>query len=371
MDGGRTLRETLHGSLDPFKGLLILIVVLDHNNEAHALIHDFMAPLTFHVLGFLLLPFLVRGARLSTEFALDRFLRYWIPQAFIVTLASILYWMLHRRSEPLARVALDYGAALAIGSAPLVKQSTGFLAYWFLPTLLGVVIVLAAYRSVPAGWRWPIIAIFALCHLLLTERNFPGYFWVPFGLAIVANIFVLGLLLEVITRSRTAFALRWWFPAAFVASYGLLMTQHRWLEVATLEFASLSQFPILVEQDVAGLSGVLTVLLLGGMLANNRIMASLGRHSLMIYLLHPLAYAALASAQSAGGLGTMQEPSVVNGVFSYCFALSVSWGVSALLRRSRLFREWVTPRGWRVWGLLVAIRAIRAGRPLSKSQHLR
>ena len=68
--------------------------------------------------------------------------------------------------------------------------------------LVGLVVVLAAYRSVPTRWRWVPAAFFVACHCFLTAAVFPEYYFVPFGLAIVANVFVLGLMFRAIVASK-------------------------------------------------------------------------------------------------------------------------------------------------------------------------
>src|SRR6478672_8405589 len=98
-----TFREMLTRSVDPFKALLILVVVIDHNDVAHALFPATFRPLTFHVLGFLLLPFLVRQPRLSWMFVLDRFARYWVPYLSIMTVSSLLFWLLYHKGEAPSR----------------------------------------------------------------------------------------------------------------------------------------------------------------------------------------------------------------------------------------------------------------------------
>src|SRR6185437_7754319 len=177
MQAKRTLAEKLQLGIDPLKGMLILIIVLDHSDEAHAFLPGTFRPLTFHVLGFLLLPFLVRGTSLSVGFLRDRLTRYWVPYAFTITLAAILFSLLHRRSDGAARIAFDYVAALLVGSAPLVKQSSGFVAYWFLPTLFGLVVVLGLYRRLSTLWRGVLVALFLVCHAFLNETSFPQYRW--------------------------------------------------------------------------------------------------------------------------------------------------------------------------------------------------
>ncbi len=50
---------------------LILVVVMDHNDVAHAMFPATFRPLTFHVLGFLLLPFLIRQPPFSWAFVFE------------------------------------------------------------------------------------------------------------------------------------------------------------------------------------------------------------------------------------------------------------------------------------------------------------
>ena len=355
------MEQALRAGVDPFKGLLILLVILDHNDQAHALLPRIMDPMTFHVLGFLLLPFLLPGPSLSKELIMDRFARYWIPHAFVVTLAALLFWMLYRRADSIAAMISAYALAIVFGSAPLIKQATGFLAYWFLPTLFGLVVTLAAYRAASANWRWTLLAFFIACHCFLTAGNFPAYRFIPFGLAIAANVFVLGLLLKAIVASKAAYAVRWIAPAIFVVSYGALAWQQDWLEVALLGLAPVTQLRLFLLQDIAGLSGVLTVLLAGNALARHRAIASIGRHSLMIYLIHPPAYIAIVAVEGVAGIHvTSLGGDIAVGAFNFVLAVVASWAAAVVIARTALLRDWITPRRWCEWKPLTAIRGLRA-----------
>lgn len=360
-DANKTLKDVLYGCIDPFKGLLILVVVMDHNDVAHAMFPATFRPLTFHVLGFLLLPFLIGHSRVSKPFILDRLARYSVPQFWILTVSALLLLALHHHSESFARVAQDYLLGLAIGSAPLVKRSSGFLAYWFLPTIFGIVVVLAAYRTVSDRARRVMIGLFVAAHCVLVASYFQAYQWVPFGLAIVANVFVLGLLLAAIVESKAAFALRWLFPIVFVLSYASLVYTNAWLEIAVLEMAPVTRLTTFILQDVAGLSGVLSVLLFADRLKASRAIASIGSLSLMIYLIHPLVYAAWDRAFGIWGWHPGSPGmAAVYGILSYGVALSIAWIAAGLIARSRGLREWITPRGWTGWPPLTPFHATRA-----------
>ena len=360
-DRSLTLGSALTECVDAFKGLLILVVIMDHNNEAHALFPNTFRPLTFHVLGFLLLPFVIGRTRLTREFVLDRLARYWVPQFWILTIAASLLWLLQRRSEGPEEAIRDYVLGLVVGSGPLVKQSSGFLAYWFLPTILGLVIMLAFYRSVGTKWRNVMLVAFVGAHCTLVAIWFPGYYWVPFGMTIVANVFVLGLLFASFTRSRFVYTIRWVIPVAFVLSYGWLVYTAAWLEVAVLEMAPITNLATFIAQDVAGVSGVLVTLLLAHRLRTNSMLASIGRHSLLIYLLHPLVYALLEVARN---LVAWRPASVVAatafGASSYGIALSASWGIAVMIANSRRLSDWLTPRRFDGWPPIAALRTAKA-----------
>ncbi len=345
--GGRTLETALEGSVNPSKALLTLVGVMDHNDVAHAKFPATFRPLTFHVLGFLLLPFVISQLRLSQRFIMDRLVRYWVPQFWILTISALLFWIMQRHSALNSHAARDYLLAIAIGSAPLVKASSGFLAYWFLPTMPGLIAVLALHRSAPARWRGVMLALFVAVHCMLVADYVPGYYWVPFGLAIVANVFVLGLLFEWIAKSRVAYAARWAFPVAFVISYRWLAHSGAWLEVAILQMAPLVRLATFIAQDVAGVSGVVTVMLLADRLKAVAAITSIRRLSLTIYLLHPLVYAALETVlRKVGMLPRSLDTAAAYGLFSYLVAVSVAWAGAALIEKSEPMSRWVTPRGW-------------------------
>ena len=74
-----TFSKKNQGGIDNFKGLLIIIVVMDHNDLMRALAPDLFKPLTFHVLGILALSFILPLKAASLQFFRDRLIRYFSP----------------------------------------------------------------------------------------------------------------------------------------------------------------------------------------------------------------------------------------------------------------------------------------------------
>jgi hypothetical protein len=359
----RNLGDVLGGCIDPLKGLLILVVVLDHNDVAHALFPETFRPLTFHVLGFLLLPFVIKRPPLSRRFVLDRLARYWVPFLAIVTVSSLTFWLFYKGSARPVRALLEYALAVAIGSAPLVKEATGFLAYWFLPAFLGLTVVLGVYQGASAAWRRVMAALFVAAHCLLTRQTFGAYYWVPFGLAIVANVFVLGLILRAVVGSAMAYRARYVFPITFVVSYGWLVQQHTWLEIMVLQTAPITSLATFLAQDVAAISGVVTAVLIANRLHTSRVLAAIGHHSLMIYLFHPLFYVPVTMVLLAAGVQSAPTGvALLLGVASFTAVVLASWAAAALLARSKAMCAWIAPRHWNEWAVVAAARSMVAYR---------
>jgi hypothetical protein len=344
--------------IDTFKGLLILVVIMDHNDVAHVVFPATFRPLTFHVIGFLILPFLVTVPRFSWGLVRDRFIRYWVPFAATMLVSSILFWVIYHRHEPMSRFVVDFLLGVCIGSAPLVKKASGFLAYWFLPALFGTVVVLSFYEKLPARGRMILLTLFIVAHATVVAQSLPGYYWIPFGLAIVSNVFVLGIVVRKIVCARYLHTLRFGFPLAFVVSYGWLVQHDVWLEVMSLRVAVIADTITFIAQDVAAISGVISILLIARSLCTIRFLASIGHHSLIIYLLHPLVYVLVwmgLRAMSAEPL----ERSLVFGLLSYVLAVVGSWFGAICLARSPRIAAWITPRNWSCWGPVAATHSLR------------
>lgn len=345
-----TLKAVLDRNVDSFKGLLIILVTFDHNDFFRELYPDLFGPLTFHVLGFLFLPFLLGQTKLSTQFVLDRIARYWVPFLFVLTLAACAHWWLYQPSFELGSAGVNYLLAGTIGSAPLVKRSAGLLALWFLPALLGTVIVLAIYRSASKSAQFMMIATLSTAHLFVTSKTVPWYGWLPLGLAVVANIFLLGLLVKRLFESASCYKFRLAFAAIWLVSYGLLVHGHFRLEIATLDLASVVEFRTFLLQDSAGIAGMITALLIADLMPRTRILDILGKHSLWIYLLHPFCYVALGQVAHYERLHSWSTFALLGaGMAANALALGSALLGSVIIHRSPSIALWISPRHWLEW----------------------
>lgn len=342
--------DLLQNSLDALKGLLIIIVVMDHNDLLRLLAPDLFRPLTFHVLGFLVLPFLLPVKPVDRHFFRDRLIRYLVPFWWVLSFAALMYAVAFRNGHELGSIVIDWLAAAAIGSAPLVKTASGFYYLWFLPCLAGLVLLLTLFQSLNLHWRYASGAIMALCHASITA--FPAVFltYVPFGLLIVVWVFPLGLLLRRVMTNTTALRMRYWILAVFLGSYSYLMAIRLNLEIMVLDLRSITEPLLFLLQDVNALSGVLVAIWLAAKLKNLRILKLCGQHSLMIYLLHPLIF--FLGYKLAGGANLhLESPALLAaGIGSVVLTISIALALAIAITRIPIARAWLTPKDWTNWG---------------------
>lgn len=263
----------------------------DHNEALRQIYPQLFAPLTFHVLGFLLLSFTFGTKYLSTRFILDRAARYLIPFWWVVTASSVLFSVLYLSKESLPEFFIRWSLAVMIGNAPFVKSSSGLMMLWFMPCLFGLSCLLACYDSLESNSvRYSAIGLAILAHLAIPLMPHTPMLWLPFGLAIAMDIFILDSSGEDCSEwpSRNGGGLFHFRPSSPRMPFLCHVPLH--LEIATLSLAGISSPAYSVLQDVSGMAGFLSVIWLSSMLRHAGWLESIGKQSLLVYLLHPFVY---------------------------------------------------------------------------------
>jgi fucose 4-O-acetylase-like acetyltransferase len=335
---------------DATKGILILLVVLDHNDWFRLVAPDLFKPLTFHVLGFFFLAFTFASHALDRSFVLDRIARYLVPFWWFLTVTSLGFLLVSPQLAVGGRVSA-WVLALLLGNAPFVKASAGLLMLWFLPCLFGLSCLLAAHALItsPAVRRlaWGVALLF---HLAIPLLPVLPLMWLPAGLAVAADIFVLGLIWRAVLSRRLPNA---WGPVSgliLIASYGALVVASINVEIGTLDVYGIDRPGVMLLQDLAGLSGVAFVVYLGTLLSRVRWLNAVGQQSLLVYLIHPVVYQVFALAMRGAGLVGGNTPVLMfYGTVSAAIATLAAYGGAVLISRSPCLSKWITPRTWVAW----------------------
>ena len=359
-----TLSSVVSQHADEMKGLLILIVAADHNEFFRLAAPSVFEPLTFHVLGFFLLTFSFNSSRYDANYLRDRAVRYLVPFLWTLSLLSLAFHVLYQQHAAPAASLMAWAMAALIGNAPFVKASSGFLMLWFLPSLFGLTCLIAAYGRL--GTRWPrrmAIALACAGHLVLPLLPRSALLCIPWGLAIMAQIFLLGL----VWRRMLLLPLpKYWgmvCATVFVTSYAALVVLSVPLEVATFDLVGIDRPGIMVLQDLAGVAGVLSVLWCAKAMAGFRCLKAIGKHSLWIYLLHPVVYVVLWKVWFVKPDISLGAAYLwVHGCLTGMLAVGMAYLAALLMSRSSLVSAWIAPRSWERWApsrLLVSLTQIR------------
>ena len=351
--------DSFSGSVNALKGLLIIIVAMDHNDLLRAFAPGLFRPLTFHVLGFLLLPFLVPLKPPTVQFIRDRLIRYFVPFWWVLTFATVIYSVVYRGDEGFATPFVDWLAASVVGSAPLVKVSSGFYYLWFLPSLAGLVIFLAVYQSLSRRWQTVFVVLSVAAHLAISVFPEGALRYLPLGPLIVLWVFPLGLLFRRIMKSAIIFHLRYLVFLAFVASYWYLVLHQQNIEIMTLDLLSITEPLMFSMQDINAVFGVLTAMWIASKLNGSRLLNACGHYSLMVYLLHPLVFFLGMKLSGAAGWGIQSYALLAAGVISVALTILVSLVLAIGIARMPFIRSWVMPKGWDDWAPVRLVSAYR------------
>jgi hypothetical protein len=344
---------------ETIKGVLNFFVILDHNDilRTPREVQDLFLPMTFHVAGFLLLPFLGTPHRLSMRFVSDRAARYLVPFMMATIGYAALFHFLMSSGETLPASVNDTMIALAIGTASTLKIATGFIILWFLPTLFTLVIVYAIFECISRFLEFFLFMLACCVHLTLgLAPDWVGH-WTPGNLHLALFMLPLGLamrrlhlrLLPLGYPHRLGLAALALLLGTWAIEYG------RESEVATAKMPSILGIGHLLAIDISMISCMVALLSFGPLLARVPILPRLGRHSLVVYLVHPLIYfpvlAALnlmhPAAHTSTALGfTLYIMAIASSV---AFTTATSLLIAIALQRFRILERLIMPRGWHDW----------------------
>ena len=325
------------------RGVLILAVMFDHNDivrDVHA-VNAWFLPMTWHVAGFLLLPFLVPARRLSWPMLRDHAVRYLVPFVWAVLCYACAYQLIILRRAPDQAMLARLARGLLLADPVSLQYATGFIVLWFLPALLSVVLLAAAWATAPRLRPW-LLGLALAVHLGVGAVPQEWRGMVPFGLLIALYVFPLGLLL----RGNLAFVSRLrgqvWvvLAAAPVLLAAWAFERGHEVEVATLVVPTLARPLWVMATDVQDLSMLAILVAASPWLARVPGLLLLGRYSLLVYLVHPLLYKPILAVGLRLASGKLYWPLAACSVLAVAAcSLVCAFAVERWLRRV------ITPRG--------------------------
>lgn len=269
------------------KGLLIILVIFDHNEYAHKIFPEFLSGFTFHVLGFFSLPFLRQAEFLNLAVIKRMFYSYLFPYIWIVCALAVVTATLQQTFTITAITRTLH--AIYSGEALTLKAATQMSLLWFLPSFFSLMFLRGLFTTVSKRVRYLLFFIIFVLHfwLGLTPPEYRAYF--PLGILAalysLPNIALVIFLNESLLKklnSSLALALT---IVSFILIKSVQMKWGLYQELGFLELASLRNPLDLLVNDAEAILGALLVFQLARFSLGEWI-ALCGKFSLQIYLFH-------------------------------------------------------------------------------------
>lgn len=268
------------------KGMLVLLVVLDHNEYVRSLFPRLLDGFSFHVLGFLMIPFLRPAAAWSKDYLTYMF-RLYFPFFVIVTLMAIVdAWLTPVTAASQAGLWLH---ALYSGHSTILKQVTQMALLWFLPSFIALVTLRTLVENCSRTGKRVLIFLFCVAHLFVGMFAHQVKDYLPLGL--LPAVFVVPLAYFGVWLHRSVFA-RMAPSAALLVAAGIAaavkyaqVQAGLQVEIGFAEVADIRDPYALLLNDLEAVSGVMVMF----QLARFRLGSFLelcGKYSLQVYLFH-------------------------------------------------------------------------------------
>jgi fucose 4-O-acetylase-like acetyltransferase len=269
------------------KGILLALVIIDHNDFSRLLFPGFLQGLSFHVVAFFALPYLRAAAPLSIGLAQRHFLRSYYPFLIVALSTATVFWVATGR--PFATMSEALMKALYNGNADSLKQSTNMYLLWFLPSFFCFSLVKSLLDTVPPAFRNMLLGGTGLAHITVGAVAADIQHVLPLG--VLPALYILPLAAAAANLHARAFAgtrKEYALAAAvtlFIAAKFLQMHMGLSQEVGFSLVADYRELPALLVNDLEALTGTLMVFQ-AGRFAWPDVLAAAGQFSLQVYLFH-------------------------------------------------------------------------------------
>lgn len=329
---------------DTLKGLLILLVIFDHNEYAHQQFPGFLEGFSFHVMGFFALPFLRPVEVLGRKQLQELFFRVFYPFSWIVCGMALLT-LLMRGDFSMAWLG-NLALALYSGNSAVLKTVTQMSMLWFLPTFLSLMLIrglVFPYHWVKAG----LLAIAVILHPLIGTYATEVRDYLPFGL--LPALYALPLIVVIVALQQSVFDKYSDLKAIAIVAAGFLVAKFFQVklgasqELGFAEVATYRELPKLIFNDLEAVLGSLLMFQLAR-LNLGPLIEKCGKNSMQVYLIH--GYIALGiyklSQKSFAAL-----PALWLLLISLSFTALLSWLIAQRIMLTPIARRFLFPKSWK------------------------
>lgn len=329
-------------NLNILKGLLIILVIADHNEYTRALFPEFFRGLTFHVVGFMAIPFLKAPGKLgSPEFAAYAFRLYY--PFFLVACALWLALTVAGGAPLLERLGM-LSIALYSGNADILKSAAGMGLLWFLPSFISVVAIRNFIDSRGGTGKSAAFIALAAVHAVIGTVASAIQDFLPMGLLpalyIVPLAYIAVALHRLVFEKLPAPAAVLAGLAAYAAVKALQMHLQLANEVGFSQVADYSEPLALLVNDLEAVAGTL-MLFQVSRLKLLEFTQLCGKYSMQIYLFHAFValgvYKLLSRLVGAGPAGPLFITSMLATIL-------LTLTLAHLIMKNSNFRRLVFPR---------------------------
>lgn len=277
-------------TIDSIKGVLILLIVLEHNlllTSKYYWIRPFCD--SFALGCFFIITFVWKQKTMSFKELIDVKLKIYWPFIIFATVTSAINLFIIKDQALMVSITV-YLKAIFIASPDAIKNSTGFMYLWFIPSIC----LLYLIRNFENKYIKTILPISFLTFLLIGAIDSKILYKTPFSFHVILFVYFLGLMYKILhphlienKLSVKIFCVTS-FTACSVASYfvGWKLFLAGGIIPSILQPMHLLFYCFFILIAIPGLYHILSTL---PSLVRNSI-SYFGVHSLIIYLVHPLIF---------------------------------------------------------------------------------
>lgn len=268
------------------KGLLILLIIFGHISqllEQYGSLHATLS--SFHVVSFLLLPFLFNQDILSVTNIRKNLKRIYVPYTIFFLLSLLAYSILEQQFNPISALK-----SWAIGSSTLLKIDTGLRVFWFFPALMFTLLLIMFSNALSHKKKKIFFLLMLLAHIAipLIPRTYLFYF--PLSSYISIYLFIIGITVQYIYKNTNYSQYPiWLFSILFI--FMLYLAYGSDFSLASAIFPNiLENLFHSILQDIIMILSFFTLIMWS---KNLKFFESFGKYSLAIFTIHPFVIQAL------------------------------------------------------------------------------